>query len=117
MPGVQTMLPCLLSFVATKRITLEKIVRMLCERPAELYGVKGKGKIAESYDADLVLLKPDRSFEVERSWLATKSGWSPFEGMSLFGRPEHVYVHGVPVVTGGELTGKRPARAAEFDWK
>jgi hypothetical protein len=40
MPGVQTLLPVLLTFVAQGRLRLEDVVRMACENPAALYGIQ-----------------------------------------------------------------------------
>ena len=115
--GVQTMLPLLVDHAAQGRLTLETIVRMLCERPTSLYGIANKGRIAPGYDADLAVVDPLARWTVERSWIRSKSGWSPFEGMTLTGRVVHTMVGGRFAVRDGELTGQASGRMVEFDWK
>lgn len=117
MPGVQTILPVLLGFVAQGRLSLQAVVRMLCENPALIYGVRDKGFVASGYDADLVLLDPDQSFVVEQGWLQSKCGWSPYEGSTLRGKPVHVLVGGRWSLREGALQGSPAGRSVEFGWK
>jgi dihydroorotase len=116
MPGVQTLLPLLLDFHVQGRLSLDTVVRMACERPAELYGVKGKGKVEPGYDADLAIVDLGARFEVTRDWLKSKCGWSPYEGRSLTGRPVHTVVMGRLAVRDGQPVERCGARV-EFDWK
>ncbi|HSI73646.1 MAG TPA: dihydroorotase [Fimbriimonas sp.] len=105
MPGVQTMLPLLLTFAAQGRLSLQLIAEMACEKPAELYGMLGKGKLDLGYDADLVLVDPKRSYIFERRMVQSKCGWSSYEGEPLTGSIEHVFLRGHQVVYEGELVG------------
>ncbi len=117
MPGVQTILPALLDFHSQSKLTLEKIVRMSSERPAELYGVARKGRVAEGYDADLAIVDLRAAFTVEGRWFKSKCGWSPFEGRALTGRPVHTVVCGRVVVKDGEPNRPYEGRRVEFNWK
>ncbi len=117
MPGVQTLLPLLLDLVLREGLGLPFLVRHLCERPAEIYGLARKGRLEEGFDADLVLLDLGGTTEVSKSWLQSKCGWSPFEGRSLKGRIEHVFLRGATMVREGELVGSQSGRPAEFVWK
>ena len=102
MPGVQTMLPVLLTFAAEGKLDLPTVVKMACERPAELYGIEGKGFLKPGYDADLVLIDPKRSYVFGRSMVESKCGWSPYEGSRLTGAVEHVILGGRHVVREGQ---------------
>ncbi len=113
-PGVQTMLPALMTFVAQGRIDLETVVRMTSENAATLYEMRGKGLIAEGVDADLVLVDPDATYTFERSIVASKCGWSPFEGEKFTGRVEHVFLRGRQVVRERELIGAPTGKMLEF---
>ncbi|MBL8047930.1 MAG: dihydroorotase [Chthonomonas sp.] len=117
MPGVQTLLPVMLSWAQRGRLSLEKLVRMGCERPAELYGIVNKGHIKQGYDADLVLLDPRREFKVESHWLQSKCGWSPYEGWTLVGQPQHVFVRGTRVVKDARPERMGQGRAVTYSWK
>lgn len=113
MPGVQTLLSAML---ALDLVSPYELVRLACENPAELYGIAGKGRISPGYDADLVLIDP-KPFKVERDWLASKCGWSPYEGENLFGKPVHTLVGGEWAVRDCALHGTPHGKAATYTWK
>ncbi len=114
MPGVQTLLPVLLTFVAQGRLSLQQLSRMACETPATLYNIQGKGKLAPGYDADLVLIDPDQSYVFERNMVQSKCGWSPYEGERLTGSIEHVFLRGQHTVRQGELIPPPLGQALRF---
>ncbi|MFC1655525.1 dihydroorotase family protein [Patescibacteria group bacterium] len=93
-PGVETMLPLLLNAVNEDMLELPDVVDLVCTRPAEIYGVKGKGEVREGYDADLVVVDLALERRVEDSALYTKCGWSPFSGRILKGWPVMTFVRG-----------------------
>jgi dihydroorotase len=94
MPGVQTMLPVLLTLVDRGILDLPRVVRMACENPAKLYNIANKGHLEVGYDADLVVLDLQKGRRVDRSFLQSKCGWSPWEGEVLTGWPEVVILNG-----------------------
>lgn len=117
MPGVQTMLPVLLTFVSQGKLTIEQLVCLSAENPARLFGLRDKGLIASSYQADLVLVDPARKVVFDRSMVASKCGWSPYEGETFTGWPVGVILQGKSVVKEGELIGSPSGKAAQYNWK
>jgi dihydroorotase len=117
MPGVQTTLSALLTLSNQGLMDLETIVRMGSTAPAEIYGVRKKGRIQVGYDADLVLIDPDRRGVFERRMVASKCGWSPYEGETFVGWPVHVFLRGTLQVREGQLVGKQIGEPVKFDWK
>lgn len=115
MPGVQTLMMALLRFVQQGRLSLETVVRMACERPASLYGIAGKGKLAVGMDADLALWDLDRTVVFERGMVQSKCGWSPYEGETLAAAPELVVVGGEVALESGQLTGGAKGRMLQFE--
>ena len=105
MPGVQTLLPLLLDHLAAGRLSLERLVDLTSAGPQRLFGIAGKGRIAVGYDADLTLVDLQARREITADWLASKCGWSPFEGMTVTGWPMATIVRGRPVMRDGELDG------------
>jgi dihydroorotase len=114
MPGVQTMLPLMLDWCARGELGLPDLARLLAEAPARLYGIQNKGRLAEGMDADLTLVDPAAVWTIEADWLASKCGWSPFEGRQVTGRVEHVMLGGEWAVRDRALNGGPKGRMLEF---
>jgi N-acyl-D-aspartate/D-glutamate deacylase len=86
---------------------LEEAVHLLTDRQARLYGIKGRGRVAEGGCADLVLFDEDRVAPAPVVWrndLPAGAGrlYAGAEGI------DRVLVNGVEIVRSGELTGERP---------
>lgn len=116
-PGVQTLLPWLLTWAAEGKLSYQQLIQMACRRPAELYGIERKGQIAVGFDADLVFVNPNEPWTVEPRWLQCKCGWSPFIGAEMRGKIHHVLLRGNFVVQNGSLCGLPIGRAVSFTWK
>ena len=114
MPGVQTLLPLMLNHYNLGRLSLEKLVQLTSSNPARIFGIHNKGLIAKGYDADLVLVDLKKKWKIDKKWLASKCGWSPFEGMNLKGYPDTTIVGGNIVVQNGELIGNPAGKALAF---
>jgi dihydroorotase len=80
-PGVETALPLLLAEARTGRLEYERIRDLTAANPAEVFGLPGKGRVAEGYDADLVLVDPGTTREIRGADLHTACDWTPFEGL------------------------------------
>ncbi len=114
MPGVQTLLPVMLDHVAAGRLSLARLVDLLCHGPNRLFGIVGKGRLAAGYDADVTLVDLAASREISDDWVAAKCGWTPFAGMRVTGWPVGTVVRGRPVMREGELLGAPSGRAMRF---
>jgi N-acyl-D-aspartate/D-glutamate deacylase len=90
-------------------VSLEEAVRYLTDVPARLYGLTGRGRIADGWNADLVLFDPDTvGYEAERTRTDLPGGaWRLYAGSTGV---ERVLVNGVAVVEGGALSGALPGR-------
>ncbi|MBP6632316.1 MAG: dihydroorotase [Kofleriaceae bacterium] len=114
MPGVQTLLPVMLDHVAAGRLSLARLVDLLCDGPARVWGVAGKGRIACGYDADLVLVDLAARHTLRDADMASRCGWTPFDGMEVTGKPVATIVHGQLAMRDGQLVGEPTGRAARF---
>lgn len=101
LPSVELYLPLLLERVADGLLGLEDLVRVASEGPARVFGLRGKGRIEQGYDADLVLVDLEASRMVDASSIRSKCGWSPYVGRTLRGWPVMTLVRG-QVVFGPE---------------
>jgi dihydroorotase len=94
MPGVQTLLPLLLTHVAEGRLTLQRVIELTSAGAQRIFGIVGKGRIVTGYDADFTIVDLKKRWEVTDDWLASRSGWSPFTGMALTGKAIGTIVRG-----------------------
>ncbi len=100
MPGIET----LLSLTYTKgvgegRFSLERMVELLSENPARLFGMwPRKGTIAPGSDADVVVFDPDLAVTISHETLVTNCDYSPFAGTQVTGWPVTTLVRGTVVV-------------------
>ncbi len=115
MPGVQTLLPVLLTLALEERLLgLAALVSLLTEKHARLFGIEQKGLITPGYDADVAVLDPEARYVLKAPQIASKCGWSPYEGESLRGRVVHTLVAGKVVVRDGALTGDSAGNPVRF---
>ncbi|MDE2134111.1 MAG: dihydroorotase [Alphaproteobacteria bacterium] len=85
MPGVQTLVTLLLDHVNAGRLSLERFVDLTSAGAARIFGIAGKGRIARGYDADFTVVDLKARKKIENSWIASKCGWTPFDGMQTTG--------------------------------
>lgn len=114
MPGVQTLVPLLLDHVNAGRLTLERFVDLTAHGPNRIYQIAGKGRLAIGYDADLTVVDLKARREITGDWLASKCGWSPFEGVTVTGWPVMTWLRGRAVMREGSLQGTPAGRPVRF---
>lgn len=93
-PGLETMLPLLLTAVHDGRLTLADVVRLTASGPASAFGLEHKGHLAAGFDADIVLVDLNADWTVSNEGLLTRCGWTPFAGWRVYGRVTHVFLRG-----------------------
>ncbi len=105
MPGVQTLLPIMLDHCLNGKLSLEKLVELICERPAKLYSLLGKGMIAIGKDADLVILDLEQEYILKDEDMGSKCGWTPFHNKKVKGKILKTYHAGNLIVSDGKIIG------------
>ncbi len=103
MPGLETALPLLLTAVHEGRLTLPDIARWTAARPAEVFGLRRKGRVAPGFDADLALVDLSAEWTLGNEGLYTRCGWTPFAGRGVRGRIRQVYLRGRQVFVDGRV--------------
>ncbi len=114
MPGVQTLLPLLLDHAANGRMTIERVMDLTSAGAQRIFGIAGKGRVAVGYDADYTLVDLGRKQEITSDWLASKCGWSPFEGQTVTGWPVGTIIRGTRVMADGEVIGDPQGKPVRF---
>ena len=114
MTGVQTLVPVMLDHVAAGRLTRARFVDLTSAGPARLFGMVGKGRIAAGYDADFTVVDLKRVETIRDSWIASRSGWTPYDGKTVTGWPVGTFVRGARVMWEGELVTPGRGEAVRF---
>ena len=112
--GVQTLVPVMLDHVNAGRLSLGRLVDLLCAGPARVYGAVGKGRLAAGYDADFTVVDLRHRRTIEDNWIATPCGWTPFAGMAVTGWPVATIVRGRVVMRDDEVLGGPTGKLVRF---
>jgi len=114
MTGVQTLVPLMLDHVNAGKLTLERFVDLSSAGPARLFGIAGKGRIAVGYDADLTVVDLKRKQKITNDWIASKSKWTPYDGVEVIGWPIGTLLRGAKVMWEGDLVAPSTGNAVRF---
>ena len=106
MTGVQTIVPLMLEHVSKGRLTLARLVELLAYTPSKLFQIAGRGEIKKGYEATFTIVDLKKTRKIENKWIASVSGWTPFDGMSVTGWPVMTMIRGQIVMRDDELLGK-----------
>jgi dihydroorotase len=71
--------------------------------PNRLFGLAGKGRVAVGYDADLTIVDLKRQETITDAWVASKAGWTPYDGVKVTGWPVGTIIRGNTVMWQGAL--------------
>ena len=114
MPGVQTLVPVMLDHVAKGRLTLERFVDLTSAGAQRIFGIAGKGRMAEGWDADLTLVDLNARRVLDHADMATRSGWTPFHGREVQGWPVATVIRGRAVMRDGEILARGGGEPVRF---
>ncbi len=115
MPGVQTLLPVMLNHVNDGKLTLIQLMNLICENPAKIFGIIGKGYIKKDYDADFTIVDMNKIIEIKNEKIESKCGWSPFDGHKFKGTPVYTIINGEIKMKDGKILGEASGKPIKFD--
>jgi dihydroorotase len=115
MPGVQTLVPVMLTHVAKGRLTLERFVDLTSHGPQRVFGLADKGRVAEGYDADLTIVDLKARRTITHDQMATRSGWTPFDGFEAQGWPIATIIRGQIVMRDDEVIAPSQGAPVRFN--
>ena len=115
LPAVENSLALMLDSVNAGVCSLESVVHWMCDAPARVWDMVNKGRIAEGYDADLVLVDLQKKLTVRNDNQQTKCGWSPWDGVTLQGWAVRTFVMGKTVFQNGQFDETVRGKEIVFD--
>jgi dihydroorotase len=114
MTGVQTLVPIMLDHVNAGRLSLARLVDLTSAGPARLFGIARKGRIAAGFDADLTVIDLKRRETITNRWIASRAGWTPYDGVTVTGWPVGTVIRGAQVMWEGDLVTPSTGEAVRF---
>ena len=103
MPGVQTLVPVMLTHVADGRMSLERFVDLTSHGANRIFGLADKGRLAVGFDADITIVDLKARRTISHEAMATRVGWTPFDGFEAKGWPTATIVRGRVVMRDDEV--------------
>jgi len=114
MPGVQTIFPVMLDHVNNGKLSLDQLIKLMCENPCRIFGIKDKGFIKEGFDADLTIVDMNKEQVIKNEMMASKCGWTPFDNYKVKGFPIGTIVNGNLVMSEGKIVSKAQGQPLKF---
>ena len=114
MTGVQTLVPIMLDHVNAGRLSLQRFVDLTSHGPQRLFGIRGKGRIAVGYDADLTIVDLKRRETITNRWIESRVGWTPYDGVKVQGWPVGTIVRGQRAMWDGAISGTAGGEPVRF---
>lgn len=114
MPGVQTLVPVMLTHVAEGRLSLARFVDLTSHGPNRVFGIANKGRIGLGYDADFTVVDLKAKRTIRNADQATRAGWTPFDGFEAKGWPMATIIRGLVVMRDGQVTMPSAGKPLRF---
>jgi carbamoyl-phosphate synthase/aspartate carbamoyltransferase/dihydroorotase len=90
-PGLETALGLMYKAVKDGRIKNDDVVKFMYDNPKTIFNIPDQLDTYVELDSDLPYTVGEFNYE-------TKCNWSPFEGMTLYGKPQTVVLRGKKVI-------------------
>ncbi len=104
--GTEYLLPSLVSEGMKRGMSFNHMARVTSWNPAQRYGLKHKGDLAEGFDADIALVDPAHSWVIAAKNSPSTQGYTPFEGLELGARVDATFLRGMKIYENGQVLGK-----------
>lgn len=103
MPMLQFSLVTMLELVDEGILTIEKMVELMAHHPASLFSINKRGYLRKGYQADIVIVRPNSPWTVDKKVIQSKCGWSPMEGHQYQWRVEQTFCNGHLIYNRGDF--------------
>jgi allantoinase len=111
--GAEYLLAGLVSESKTRDLSYQKISQLASWNPAQRFGLKNKGAIAEGFDADIAIVDPTKSYTVTAADSMSTQEYTPFEGFELGAKVTNTFLRGEEIYDGANVVGQ-PAGQYQF---
>lgn len=115
MPGVETSLALMINAFNEGKISLETIQKLMCENPAKIMKIEKRGKLQESFFADIIVVDTQKDWIVGvDDTIESKCGWTPYENWKLKGKNTMTIVNGKIIYENGKINDIPKGKEIKF---
>jgi len=114
MPGVQTLVPVMLTQVAEGRLSLQRFIDLTSAGAARIFQISRKGRIALGFDADFTVVDLNARRTIRHEDQASRVGWTPYDGFEAIGWPMATVLRGKVVMREGEVALPGQGKPIQF---
>ena len=99
-PGLETLLPLLLTAVSESRLTISDIIQRSVINPRKIFNLPEQPETFVEVDENA-------EYEIHASEMFSRCGWTPFEGWKVKGRVTRVVLRGHEVFKDGKVLAEK----------
>jgi len=99
-PGVETILPLLLTAISESRLTIPDIIEKMHTNPKRIFHLPDQPETWVEVDENA-------SYKIHAADLHSRCGWTPFEGWQVKGRVKRVVLHGKEAFRDGKVLAEK----------
>jgi dihydroorotase len=102
-PNLETTLPLMLTQVKQGRLSIGDVVRLMAEKPTEIFNLNSRGYLKEGNNADITVVDLSKKYRIDASEFHSKAKYSPFDQWTAEGKPVKTFVNGKLIMDEGEI--------------
>lgn len=114
MPMVQFSLVSMLELVDAGVLTIERLVELMAHHPARLFEVHRRGYLRPGYQADIVIVRKGKPWQVTTDIIQSKCRWSPLEGHQFRWQVDKTFCNGHLIYNNKEVDGQYIGQPISF---
>lgn len=114
MPMVQFSLVSMLELVDAGVLTIERLVELMAHHPARLFEVRRRGYLRPGYQADIVIVRKGKPWQVTTDIIQSKCRWSPLEGHEFRWQVDKTFCNGHLIYNNKEVDGQYIGQPISF---
>jgi dihydroorotase len=115
MPGVQTLVPIMLNHINQNKLSLTHFVKLASINPSRIFKVRDQGQLCLNSIANLTIVDMKAEKRIENKWIASRCGWTPYDGMKVKGWVTATIIRGQIAMLEDQTLGKPEGRGLKFD--
>jgi len=115
-PNLETMVPLILNEINKGRLSIADLIRLMAEKPAEIFHLDGRGHLEKGYNADITIVDIHKEHRIDASKFYSKAKYSPFDDWKLKGKPVKTFINGQLTMDDDKIIVK-PGFGQVIRWK